>query len=171
MVNKYTIKHLDRILHTSHYTNISDTQCNEIRMTYNEKPCKNLVNKQLIKINEGKYAINLIVNYYFKDLMCKVKLRTAKWSIEEMLQSNDLIRYYYSRILSNSKVYPTKRGIQSNFSTAIRIGGGSVAMKPSNFPIKTVDYIINKYNINDKYYDFSCGWCVRHLSSFRNNIS
>ena len=44
-------------------------------------------------------------------------------------------------------------------------------MKPSNFPIKTVDYIINKYNINDKYYDFSCGWGVRLLSSFRNNIS
>jgi len=51
MVDKYTIKHLDKILYTTHHINISDTQCNEIRMTYNKKPTKKLVNKQLVNIS------------------------------------------------------------------------------------------------------------------------
>jgi hypothetical protein len=43
-------------------------------------------------------------------------------------------------------------------------------MKPSNYPIKSVDEVLSKYNINGKYYDFSCGWGVRLLSAMRNRV-
>jgi hypothetical protein len=57
-----------------------------------------------------------------------------------------------------------------NFEAALRLSGGGVAMKPSNYPIKSVDAILARYNINGKYYDFSCGWGVRMLSSLRNRV-
>jgi len=168
MSKKYKIEHMGRILHTNHFNkNISDDICQEIREKYQEKPKKTLADRNLKKIHNGGTMVNHITGFYIRDLMDKVKLYSAKWSIEEMLQSNDLIRYFYSRILSSKKVYPEKLGLHSNFKTAIRISGGGVVMKPSNFPMKTIDYILNKYNLNNNYYDFSCGWGVRMLSSFK----
>jgi hypothetical protein len=73
-------------------------------------------------------------------------------------------------VLSSDKVYPKTDSDIKNFEAALRLSGGGVAMKPSNYPIKSVDSILSRYNINDKYYDFSCGWGVRMLSSLRNNV-
>lgn len=53
----------------------------------------------------------------------------------------------------------------------MRLGGKGVASKPTNFPISTIDYILKNYNVNNNYYDFSCGWGVRMLSAMRNNIN
>ena len=167
---KYTISHMGKTFKTKHWINISEKECKKIREKYLEKPSKKQVEEQLVKISEGGRIISHIKNYYFKDLMAKVRLHSARWSIEEMLQCDDLIRYYYSRIMSNKKVYPPLKGIHTNFASAIRISGGRIAMNPSNFPIKTIDYILGKYNVNGKYYDFSCGWGVRLLSSLRTGI-
>ena len=170
--SKYIITHLDKTLVTTHWANISKSMCNDIRRNYHKKPRKSLVNDQLKKIANGGKNISHITGYYFKDLMSKVKLESARWSIEEMLKCDDLIRYYYSRILSNNKVFPPSKGVHVNFCSAIRISGGRIAMKPSNFPIKVVDTILKKYLPpgNSKYYDFSCGWGVRMMSSLRNKV-
>ena len=167
---KYTITHMGKTFKTKHWINISEKECKKIREKYLEKPSNKQVDGQLRKLVDGGKIISHIKNYYFKDLMAKVRLHSARWSIEEMLQCDDLIRYYYSRIMSNKKVYPPRKGIHANFASAIRISGGRIAMNPSNFPIKTIDYILGKYNVNGKYYDFSCGWGVRMLSSLRNKV-
>ena len=72
---------------------------------------------------------------------------------------------------SNKKIYPPNKELIKNFETSLRISGGRVTMNPSNYPIKSADYIINKYNVNNNYYDFSCGWGIRLLSSLKANVN
>ena len=168
---KYHITHLGKELNTTHWYDLSTEECNSLRKEYYKKPVFDLVAKNFKSLFKGKNVVSNIIRYYVKDLMAKVNLYTAKWSIEEALQSNELIRYFYSRILSSDKVYPKKKTLKKNFETALSISGGRVAMKPSNFPMKTVDHILKCYNTNDNYYDFSCGWGIRMLSSMKHKIN
>jgi len=167
---KYTITHLGKTLSTNHYCELSVDECLKLKEEYYKKPDFELVAKNLKSIHCGGAVISNITNYYVKDLMAKVKLKSPRWSIEEVFESIDLIRYFWSRVLSSDKVYPKHKTNINNFETALRLSGGGVAMKPSNYPIKSVDSVLKKYNVNDRYYDFSCGWGVRLLSSLRNNI-
>jgi len=68
------------------------------------------------------------------------------------------------------KIYPDTMSITDKISTAFRLCGKGLAEKPANFPIKTADEILTKYNVNNKLLDYSCGWGVRLLSALRNNI-
>jgi hypothetical protein len=168
---KYEITFLGKTLHTDHYYPLSKVECDKIRREYYKKPSIDLVEQNLRDIYNFKLNVKHIVEYYLMKLIDKVKLKSAKWSIEEVLKSDDLIRYFYSRIKSNTKVYPANFPIIKNFKTSLRISGGGVTIKASNFPIQTVDEIIQKYNVNNNYYDFSCGWGIRMLSALRNKVN
>jgi hypothetical protein len=170
MNKTYRISHLGRTLDTDHWYDLSEDKCLQLKEEYYKKPDFGLVIENLKAVADGSTVVSTITNYYVKDLMAKVKLYSPRWSIEEVFESTDLIRYFWSRVLSSDTVYPKTNSDIQNFETALRLSGGGVAMKPSNYPIKSVDDILRKYNINDKYYDFSCGWGVRLLSSLRNNV-
>lgn len=132
--------------------------CQEIRDAYYKKPEFKQVERNLRAIHVGGTKISEVTNYYVKDLMAQVKLYSPKWSIAEAIECDDLVRYFYSRTLASEKVYPSSNTLIKNFETALRLSGGGVAMKPSNFPMKTVDGILETYNVNNRYYDFSSGW-------------
>jgi hypothetical protein len=168
---KYEITFLGKTLHTDHYYPLTKKDCQKLRNEYRKKPLLKQVEENFKDLHQKKNNLSYIIDYYLKDLIDKVKLHSAKWSIEEVLQCDDLIRYFYSRFKSNTKVYPEHFPDVKNFKTALRISGGSVTMKASNFPINTVDEIIEKYNINNNFYDFSCGWGIRMLSSIRNKVN
>jgi hypothetical protein len=168
---KYHIEYLGKVLHTDHWAELSVDKCQEIRDLYYTKPDFAQVEKNLKSIHAGGTRVSEVTNYYVKDLMAMVKLYSPKWSIAEALECDDLIRYFYSRTLASEKVYPQSNSLINNFQTALRLSGGGVAMKPSNFPMKTVDDILETYNINNCYYDFSCGWGVRLLSSMKHRIN
>lgn len=167
---EYIITYKGETLKTSHWYPLTDVECDDIRVAYYTKPNIHDVYKQLASLRKHGKSINHITEYYVRHLMDKVKLYTPKWTIEEVFECNDLIRYFYSRVMASDKVYPKTNKVIYNIKTALRLSGGGVAMKPSNFPIKTVDLVLEEYNINDRYYDFSCGWGVRMLSSMRNNV-
>lgn len=167
---KYIITHLGKTLNTDHYCDLSVDKCLKLKEEFYKKPDFDLVARNLESVHRGGGIISTIVNYYVKDLMAKVKLKSPRWSIEEVFESVDLIRYFWSRVLSSDKVYPKNKSNIANFETALRLSGGGVAMKPSNYPIKSVDHVLSKYNVNNRYYDFSCGWGVRLLSALRNNV-
>lgn len=132
---------------------------------YNEN--KDLALDQLKKIlNENKYSMNHIYNYYFERLASDTVLYNAKWSINEMLNSDDLIQLFINRTYRNPKMY--NKDLMTNFKTSIRLGGKGIVRKPSNFPLKECVRLIEKYALNsDKkiYVDTSCGWGVRMLAS------
>lgn len=167
---KYQITHLGKTLNTDHYCELPVDKCLQLKEEFYKKPDFDLVAKNLQAVHTGSTVVSTITSYYVKDLMAKVKLESPRWSIEEVFESIDLIRYFWSRVLASDKVYPKTDSDIKNFEAALRLSGGGVAMKPSNYPIKSVDSILSRYNINDKYYDFSCGWGVRMLSAMRNNV-
>lgn len=170
-MKNYVIEHKGKTLETSHFYPLTEQECEDIRQAYYKKPEISEVKNNFLAIEKGSVIASSIMNYYMKDLMAKVKLYSPRWSIEEVLECNDLIRYFWSRVIASEKVYPPEHGTIRNFETALRISGGGVAMKPSNFPMKTIDMILQKYNINGNYYDYSCGWGIRMLSSLKNRVN
>jgi hypothetical protein len=103
--------------------------------------------------------------------MAKTKLWHSKWSVEEMFNNKTLIEYFYWKINANRKMFPEEKGDSNNIERAIALGGKGIGTFPSDFPMKTADAILEMYNVNDNYYDFSCGWGVRLMSSFKHNIN
>jgi hypothetical protein len=139
---KYQITHLGKTLNTDHWYDLPEDKCLQLKAAYYEKPDFDLVKKNLESVYNGGTIIGTITSYYVKDLMAKVKLESPRWSIEEVFESIDLIRYFWSRVLSSDKVYPKTDSDIKNFEAALRLSGGGVAMKPSNYPIKSVDSIL-----------------------------
>lgn len=164
------IEHKGKTLETKFFGELTDEECEEIRKEFYEKPKIEEVRKNLSKICNGGKKISTITNYYFKDLMAKVRLHHSKWSLEELFECNDLIRYVYGKTLFNKKIFPDNQSKLKNIETAIRLSGKGSASKPTNFPLDVADSVLEKYNVNNVYYDYSCGWGVRLLSSLRHNI-
>lgn len=158
-----------QILETKHFMELSDEKYLELKKEYYKKPEFNEVIKQFKNIAKGGTKNDKITNYYVKDLMAKVKLYHSKWSIEDVWECKDLVARFYAQTFTNDKVF-TGSDIK-NIETAMRLGGKGVASKPTNFPIKTVDYILENYNVNGNWYDFSCGWGARLTGALKHNVN
>lgn len=167
----YPINYKGKTYNTSIHKDLSDEEFEQIRIEYYAKPPKEEVLKQLKKVSEGGMKLNHITNYYVKDLMAKTKVHYNNWTIEEALNYKPLMEFFAGKCEVNKKVFPQDKSLAHNIETAFRLCGFKTASKPANFPIKACDDILNKYNVNGNYYDFSCGWGVRLLSALRNNVN
>ena len=111
-----------------------------------------------------------INRYYFRDLMAKTLADGAKWTVEEVFSSTQLLGIFKAKTLKNEKMFPKDEPLISNIDTAIRLGGKNYAKFPTNYPLKSVRDILGKYgNNNNNYYDFSCGWGARLLGALSTN--
>lgn len=172
MENKKKIEHLGITLGTVYYNEISDQLYDDIVSQMYEKPDIELVRQQMRDIYfNGNTQNNYITDYYFKDLMYDTKIYYNKWSIAEMLQSKDLVGTFVKKIETNEKVFPKNQPLINNFKTALRLSGKGIASQVSNFPMNVADMIIEAYNTNGNYYDFSCGWGVRLTSAMKHCIN
>lgn len=169
-MEKYTINYLGKKYSTTIKKNLSDEEYEEIKRQYYERPSFKNVEKNFINLSKGGVLLNHITNYYVKDLMAKTKIHYNRWSIEEVFNCKELVEFFAGRTEKNKKVFPDTNSLEKNIETAMRIYGSGVASKPAQFPIKYVDLILSKYNVNNKYYDFSCGWGSRLCSALRNKI-
>jgi hypothetical protein len=167
---KYTITHMGKSFTTIHYSPISDERCNEIRNAYFALPPLSKTINQMIKLKSGGKMINLIIDRYIKSVMTKARLSTSKWSISELFECNDLIRFLHGKITNCSDFYNKKSEI-GNIKSVLRLSPSGTAAKVSNFPYKTMIEIFSRYNTNGNYYDFSCGWAVRMLAAMSFNIN
>lgn len=169
--NTKKIEYKGETLETIHYAEISDEIFNKLREQYYEKPSFDNVKKQFISLSKGGTKNNYITNYYVKDLMAKTKIWYNKWSIEDVFECKDLVSFFVDRTKDNKKLFPDSDPLIKKIETVMRLGGKGVASKPANFPIKTVDSILEHYNINNNYYDFSCGWGARLCSALKNKVN
>lgn len=169
---KITIHHLGQSITTTFHQDITDQEYNYIVEQMYLKPSIESVNEQIRNIYFNNTIRNdCITDYYFKDLMHDTKIYYNKWSISEMLKSKELVGHFIAKINSNDKVYPKDQPLIFNFKTALRIGGKSTASQVSNFPLEIADMILDAYNVNDNYYDFSCGWGVRLTSAMKRCLN
>lgn len=165
------IEYKGEVLETKHFIEISEEKYLQLKDEYYKKPDFNEVKKQFKSISNGSVKNDKITNYYCKDLMAKVKLYHSKWSIEDVWNCKDLVARFYAQTFTNDKVFPPTTSDIKNIETAMRLGGKGVASKPTNFPIKTVDQILSRYNVNDNWYDFSCGWGARLTGALKNKVN
>jgi hypothetical protein len=161
----------NKTLNTNHNFYLSNEEHQKIKSDYYLKPDFDLVVNEFINIKKGGTKIANINNYYFKDLYSKVVLSNSKWSVADVFDYKPLLEYFYAKTKLNDKVFPKNKSVLSNIETSIRLGGKGVAKKPTNFKLKTVNEILQKYNINNNYYDMSCGWGVRLLGALNNDIN
>ena len=152
-----------------HWEDITEEKRKELSDLYYRKPKYEDVVREFKKVSGGN---NKITRYYFKDLMAKVKMARAKWTIEEVFQSREVLGIFVGRV-HNQKFFTDDHtnSEMTKIETAIRVGGAGIAYKPANFPLKTIDGILARYNSNGNYYDYSCGWGARLLSSLRNGVN
>jgi len=171
-MKKYTISHLNKTFETINFDpSISDELCEDTRTMFFIKPNIIDVNKQIIKLYNGGFKHNLVIDYFIKEVLITSKLNTAKWTIYEFMQSNDLMRFALTKIKNFPKVFPIKYTNAKNINTVFRIAPSGTAPKVSNFPYKVMVGILEKYNINNNYYDYSCGWGIRLLVSLSKGVN
>jgi len=102
--------------------------------------------------------------------MAKVHLKSAKWTVEDVFNSKELLGIFKAKTLMNTRVFDST-SLAVNIETAIRLGGHNIASLPPNFPMKIARNIVKKYNINNNWYDFSCGWGVRLICAMTSGIN
>lgn len=165
------IEYNGKTLETKNYVEISDNDYKQLVAEYYKKPLFSDVKKQMISIAQGGTKNNDITNYYVKDLMAKTRVYYNKWSIEDVFNCKELVGFFVAKTLNNKKLFPDTDSLIKKIETSMRLGGKGVASKPANFPIKTIDEILENYNVNNNYYDFSCGWGARLTSALKNKVN
>ena len=149
---------------------ISDEYYNKLREDWYRKPDKDLVLRELKKFINGGNKTTNIVKYYYRDLMDNTQTLHSKWCINDIFDSKELLSWVVYKITTNSKVFDGY-SMNRNIDTVFRLGGSGVANRVSNFPLPICDDILHKYNVNNNYYDFSCGWGARLMCSLRAGIN
>lgn len=165
------IEYKGQQIETKHYTPITDEEFIKLRNEYFAKPTLEEVKDQLYRLSRGGGQNNKITAYYFKDLMSKVKLYSCKWSVEEVWECKDLVSFFISKTEDNKVVFTDDMSMIEKISRSIQIGGKGCALPPTQFPLKTIDEVLNFYNINGNYYDFSCGWGVRLTGALKHRMN
>lgn len=165
-----TIDYLGKQYNTTIHKDLTDEEFESIAREYYSKPPIDKVRKQMQKIEGGGVKINYIYDYYIKEIAAKTRIHYCNWSIEEALKYKPLMEFFAGKSNDNKKVFPDTMSLAKKIETAFRLCGFGTAAKPANFPIKAADEILRQYNVNDKFYDYACGWGTRLLSSLRNHI-
>ena len=169
---KKTIEYLGKKYSpTYEYELLDDDKYNWLRNEYYSKPSFEEVQKEFKCIEKGGTKNTNITNYYVRDLMDKTLNKNNRWCIEDVLNCKELLSYFWYRTKLNEKVFLPNEKPRRKLDTAFRIGGRTIASRPSNFPIKIVDKILEKYNTNNYWYDFSCGWGARLIGALKNKVN
>lgn len=158
-------------LETIFYSEITNKEFSDLKNEYYSKPEIQTVVKEIKNCFNGNTTNTNITDYFYKDLMSKVTLYHSKFCIEDLFEHKPLLEVFVGKVKANEKVFPKNENLLRNIETAIRIGGKGICAKPSNFPLSTVLSVLKKYNENNNYYDFSCGWGVRLFGSLLRGIN
>jgi hypothetical protein len=103
------IEHLGKVFETTHYTLpgiLTDADCEQIRKDFRALPTYSEVALELYSIHNGATSISKSNKYFFSRLMYDSKLYSQKWSTNEFIQSNDLIRFAHAKVQKFPKVFP-----------------------------------------------------------------
>lgn len=155
---------------TINYEEISEEEREILKQKFFEKPSFEVVISQFKKITKDGVMIDKITRYYFRDIMAKTIIHGSKWSVEDVFNSKELLGIFVAKIKTNPTIFSNTEKIK-NIDTAIRLGGHSIAQFPPQFPLPIAQKIIDKYNINNNLYDFSCGWGARLLAAMTRSIN
>ena len=167
-----TINWAGESIKTKHYMDITEERRKSIEDQWYSVPSDDEVREQLRKIASGSTMMSKVTMKYFNRLMSMCKVAYAKWTMEELLQSKELVGMILDKVQGSPKTFNPSNTEIVNFKKCIQLGGKGYAGYPTQFPLKTVDMVVNKYIPNGgNWYDYSCGWGSRLLGALRNKVN
>lgn len=118
--------------------------------------------------NRGLVGMGDIHNYYFDEIANDAKRWNCKYSINELLQSDELVQMTYNATKKNKKLFYSEDPIV-NFNKKLSLGAGGIAGRVTKFPLKIAirllrDYIDEEASSNI-YVDPCSGWGTRMIAS------
>ncbi len=119
MDNIKEITYLGKTVRTKNFIEVSDEERNFLKSEYFKKPDKEIMLKQMKTISNGGVMNDKITRYYFKDLMAHTQVETAKWTVEDVFNSNELLGMFKAKTFTNKKVFPDEVPLVKNIETAI----------------------------------------------------
>ena len=157
----------EKVYKTINWFYLPDEYYNYILDCVFYKPSFKNVIKEFNKLKNGK-KINqeIIERYYVWDLMLNTKFNDKMSIMQRCAYKETLVPIL--KHLPNPKIAVYKT-LKKNIMGLFRLGAHS--KKVSNFPLNEAKAFLKKYNINNMYYDYSCGWGTRLLASLSNNIN
>ena len=170
----YTVKFnfgKDDSIKTRYYAeDFSNEEIIKLRQEFYSKPKLDKVYTNIYGVLKNKNNLRAITDYFFRDIMYSVRRYDKKWSINEFMSDNNLVRVAVAMIRNKPDFY-VHNNLSDNFYTHFSIGGFSGTAKISNYPIKSVKQVLKKYNTNNNYYDYSCGWGSRMMGSLAMGVN
>ena len=165
------IEYLGRVFKTSISKPLTDEEYQEIVDYINSRPSKESALDEIVKVKNGGLKISNITGHYFLSLMYDARNGQDAWSINEALSNKQIMEYFNGKISVNEKVFPKSAPLGERILTAFRLCGIRCCRKVPQFPLKTINELLDRYTSpGDNYYDFSCGWGVRLLSSMIHHL-
>lgn len=128
------------------------------------------VENQIKKVDKGGMKMQHITNWYFKDLMQRVRNGQDAFCIADSFKCKAIIEYFMAKVLVNEKVFPIKEyPLPVLIESAMRLCGIRCCRKPSQFPLKTVKEILDEFLPNGgTWYDPCMGWGARMLGAWQH---
>ena len=145
-----------------YYQSLTDEEHKSIVSDFVKPPNIDDVYKEIIRIHKGGVRNNHTTKYFIRPLMNKVKLKSAAFSVEEVLENKELMGMVIGVIKSNPKVFCEKT-LSGNIRTCFNLTTNQIAGVPTNYPIGSVRKILKNVKQGSNYLDFSCGWGGRLL--------
>ena len=115
---------------------LTDEEFESIRREYYQKPDVGLVKSQMQTLHKGGTRMNLVYDYFFKEVMSKAIGTRASWSIWDGLQNREIMEYFNGKVAENKKVFPDTMSLAKKIETAFRLCGIRYCVKLPNFPLK-----------------------------------
>lgn len=153
-----------------YYYPLTDEDYKNMVDNFTAKPTIEKVKAELLKIHKGGVRNTHTTKYFIRKIMNKVKLKSAAFSVEEVLNNKELMGIVMGIIKSNPKVFCEKT-IAGNIRTCFNLTTNQLAGVPTNYPIKSVRKVLKNVEMGSNYYDFSCGWGGRLLGALSSNVN
>lgn len=159
-------------INTKHYLEITEERRKAIEDEWYREPSQDEVYEQFRKIAQGSTIMSKVTMKYFNRLMSMCMVEYAKWTMEDLLKSRELVGMILDKVQGSPKTFAPTNTEFNNFKRCIQLGGKGYAGYPTQFPLKTVDMVLSKYlPKGGNWYDYSCGWGSRLLGALRNGAN
>ena len=147
--------------------NLDKEKIEKIRKEYYQEDKQKALKELEGILLHNKMRTTFIYQYYFERIAADTVLHHSKYSINELLASDELVQ----AIINKSEAFELFKSdsLIRSFKTTIRLGGAGFAAKPTNFPLKEA-VIMLRENVegslfNKVYIDPCCGWGIRMLAA------
>lgn len=171
-MTKKIIEHLGQSIKTSvEFDLLPHEFVEDIRKQFYHKPTYEEVDNEIAKLTKGeKFQRRLVLDYYIRDELFNNKMLGNKWTVNEFMNSDELVSMAYAFIKQKTKFF-TSESIYTVFNQYFRASNMSVVKRLSNFPFNTAVKVIKDYNFNNNYFDYSSGWSIRMMASVFNKVN